>query len=155
MPYEIKDNPREFVAWPNRSLSKRGFATFIMITYGLFLLPLFAMIGTMALWGILPYILLVLGLTWAGIQRSWRDGQLREVLTLQGDTVNLVREEPGGQRRNWQANPYWVSVHLHETGGPVPGYVTLKGAGREVEFGAFLSEDERRALYADLQREFG
>jgi uncharacterized membrane protein len=32
----------------------------------------------------------------------------------------------------------------------VPNYVTLSGAGREVEIGAFLSEDERKALYGEL-----
>lgn len=32
----------------------------------------------------------------------------------------------------------------------MPHYVTLSGAGREVEIGAFLSEDERKELYAEL-----
>ena len=39
---------------------------------------------------------------------------------------------------------------MHEKGGPVPHYVTLSGKGREVEIGAFLSEDERKALYGEL-----
>ena len=39
---------------------------------------------------------------------------------------------------------------MHETDGPVPHYVTLKGMGREVEIGAFLSEEERITLYDDL-----
>jgi len=39
---------------------------------------------------------------------------------------------------------------MHQTGGLVPYYVTLKGNGRTVENGAFLSEDERRALYGEL-----
>lgn len=155
MPYEMTDNPRRIVAWPNRSLPRKGFAWFISITYALFLMPLVALVGTMALWGILPFILIVLALTWAAIHRSWRDGRLREVLTLSEAEVALVRTEPGGKSRRWSANPYWASVHLHEKGGPVPGYVTLKGEGREVEIGAFLSEEERRALYADLRRLIG
>jgi uncharacterized membrane protein len=36
----------------------------------------------------------------------------------------------------------------------VPNYVTLSGNGREVEIGAFLSEDERKALYQDLAQTF-
>jgi uncharacterized membrane protein len=39
---------------------------------------------------------------------------------------------------------------MHKHGGPVPNYVTLTGDGREVEIGAFLSEEERIALYGDL-----
>jgi uncharacterized membrane protein len=40
---------------------------------------------------------------------------------------------------------------MHPKGGPVPNYVTLSGNGREVEIGAFLSEEERKALYDDLR----
>ena len=40
---------------------------------------------------------------------------------------------------------------MHAHGGPVPHYVTLKGAGREVEIGAFLTEEERRALEPALR----
>ena len=32
----------------------------------------------------------------------------------------------------------------------MPHYVTLCGKGREVEIGAFLSEDERVSLYDEL-----
>jgi uncharacterized membrane protein len=32
----------------------------------------------------------------------------------------------------------------------VPQYLTLSGNGREVEIGAFLSEEERLALYPEL-----
>ena len=40
----------------------------------------------------------------------------------------------------------------YETEGPVPHYITLRGKGREVEIGSFLSEEERIALYDDLLR---
>ena len=43
---------------------------------------------------------------------------------------------------------------MHETGGPVPHYVTLSGNGREVEIGAFLSEEERVELFSELQARF-
>ena len=152
MPYELSDTPVGIEAWPNRSLSSKGFATFILVTYGLFLLPLFAVLGTAALWGILPFILLALVLVWMSFMRSYRDGRLLEVLILGETEVALVRTEPNGTQHTWSANPYWVSVQIHEKGGPVPGYVTLKGGGREVEMGAFLSEEERRALYEDLER---
>jgi uncharacterized membrane protein len=40
---------------------------------------------------------------------------------------------------------------MHNTGGPVPSYLTLRGAGREVELGAFLTQDERVTLERDLR----
>ncbi|MEL7344429.1 MAG: DUF2244 domain-containing protein [Pseudomonadota bacterium] len=151
----MTQDPTRIEAWPNRSLSSRGFATFILVTYGLFLLPLISLMGTAALWGVLPFILLALFLVWMGFMRSYRDGRLIEVLTLAESEVALTRTDPDGKQQTWSANPYWVQVHIHEKGGPVPGYVTLKGGGREVEMGAFLSEEERRALYDDLRRLLG
>jgi uncharacterized membrane protein len=41
---------------------------------------------------------------------------------------------------------------MHERGGPVPNYVTLTGDGREVEIGAFLSEEERISLFDELTK---
>ena len=44
-----------------------------------------------------------------------------------------------------------MRIILHSTGGPVPNYLTLQGGPREVELGAFLSQDERVALRAEVQ----
>jgi len=51
---------------------------------------------------------------------------------------------------SWEANPYWVEVKLRPEGGKVENYLTLRGAGREVEIGAFLAPDERQVLRREL-----
>ena len=135
--------------WQHQSLTPRGFVWFIGATCALLAVPLFAVLGSAALWGLLPFMVLAVGGVWLAIGRSWRDGELEERLTLRPDRAELVRNDRQGEQR-WSENPYWVTVRLHETGGPVPNYVTLKGQGREVEIGAFLSEDERLSLRDEL-----
>ncbi len=157
MPYEWTTDPQtdgaeewHLILWPHRSLPPEGFAVFVGITFLLLLIPLFSVLGTPILWGLLPFAMGTLALTWALIRRNYRDGTLREDLSLGPDRIELIRQNPRGPEQSWEANPYWVKVVIHEKGGPVENYVTLAGAGREVEIGAFLSPDERKALYSDL-----
>ena len=137
--------------WPYRSLPRRGFVLFIGGTCALVLVPMLSVLGSPVLWGILPFFALAIWGMWAALSRSYRDGEIVEDLTLSRDSLTLTRHGPRGRRQDWQANPHWVSVQLHPTGGPVPNYLTLRGSGREVELGAFLSEEERLALRDDLQ----
>jgi uncharacterized membrane protein len=145
------DAPRwHLCLWPHRSLPPQGFAIFIGITFLMLLFPLFSVLGSPILWGLLPFLMGAVALIWYFLNRSYRDTDLREDLSLWTDRIELVRQNPRGPRQSWQANPYWVSVAFHEKGGPVENYVTLKGEGREVEIGAFLSADERLELYREL-----
>ena len=153
MPYrwtETEDAARTLMLWPHRSLTPRGFVWFIGVTVALFAVPLFAILGSSVLWGILPFVILAVAGTWAAIARNWKDAEITEELVLSPEVADLVRRDRSGERR-WSDNPYWVRVRLHETGGPVPNYVTLKGRSREVEIGAFLSEPERLALKGEIE----
>lgn len=144
----------ELHLWPHRSLPRTGFVGVIGGTAGLLALPLIAVLGTPVLWGLLPFAVATVWGLWIALRRSYRDGEVTEVLRLWPDRVRLDRQDKHG-RRKWEANPHWASVHLHRQGGPVAAYLTLKGAGREVEIGAFLSEEERIALWPDLAALFG
>ncbi len=137
--------------WPYRSLLRRDFVTFIGATAAIMALPLLAMIGTPVLWAILPPLALMLWGVWTAIDVSYRRGEVLEELTLDATTARLARHDPGGSRRDWEANRHWVSVHLYPKGGPVENYLTLRGANREVEIGAFLDVAERLALYVELK----
>ena len=141
--------------WPYRSLPKRGFVWFIGITAVLVSVPLLAMLGSPVLWGLLPFILLTLGGVWIALQRSYADGSVLERLALSPDRITLIRHNPRAPDQTWEANPHWVSVRMMEKGGPVDNYVTLKGNGREVEIGSFLTVEERLDLYQDLRRMLG
>ena len=138
--------------WPHRSLPRVGFVWFIGATSLLISFPAIALIGTAELWGILPFLVLAVAAIYWALQRSYRDTEIIERLTILPDRMTLVRHGPRGKRADWEANPYWVTPVLHTTAGPVPNYVTLRGGDREVELGAFLSEPERIALHRELSK---
>lgn len=161
MPYEWTENTRPAPAtancqrltlWPHRSLDPRGFVIFIVVTCGMLAMPLGALVGTSLLWVMLPFLALAVGGIWFAIHRSNTDGQLCEELTLCQDKMRLIRHNPRGEEQSWEANPYWVRLSLHDQKGPVQNYLTMKGAGREVELGAFLSPEERLELHEELSR---
>lgn len=142
----------ELHLWPHRSLPRRGFVWFIGVTFALLLVPLAPALGSPVLWILLAFALGTLALLYHFLALSYRDGEILERLRIWEDRVTLERHQRRRPPRHWQANPHWVEVRLHQRGGPVPNYVTLRGAGREVEIGAFLSEDERLDLYRQLSR---
>ncbi len=139
------------VLWPHRSLPRKGMAMAIGFAFVMILIPTLPLLGTPVLWGLLPFELGAVWLLWFALERSYASGRLREDLTLWRDRIEIVRVNPRGPPQSWAANPFWVRLSLAETGGPVVNYVTLSGAGREVELGAFLTPEERRGLHRDLQ----
>lgn len=157
MPYDwIRRDPdgaeAELHLWPHQSLDPRGFAWVFLTLFALILVPLLSLIGTVVLWGILPFMLLTLGGIWLAIRRSQHHNQILEVLTLSPERAHLMRRNPRGDVQEWDCNRYWAAPEMHPRDGPVPHYITLRGGGREVEIGAFLSEEERVALYDELVR---
>lgn len=137
---------------PYKSLTPKGFVWFIGLTAALICVPLLSILGTAVFWALLPFIVAAIWGIWTALKRSWRDRELYEDFMLWSDRVRVERHDPRRPLRDWEANPYWVRVALHQRGGPVPNYLTLSGGGREVELGAFLTPDERGELKALLDR---
>ncbi|MDP1668458.1 DUF2244 domain-containing protein [Phaeovulum sp.] len=166
MPYEwLQDEPAapdhsgavsqaraELRAWPQRSSHRRGLAAFVAMTAALLAVPLVSLLGTVALWVLLPFLGAALaGLIWA-LRINLRRGEVQETLTLVPGSLTLLHSTVGREPEYWQANPQWVRLHLLAQGGPVPDYLTLSGGGRVVELGAFLTAEERRCLHDELAR---
>jgi uncharacterized membrane protein len=154
MPYEWSETatPKQLQLWPYRSLPRRGFVWFIGGTAALITVPLFAVLGSPVLWGLLPFLVIAVSAIYLALQRSYKDGEILETLRFEDSRLHLTRHGPRGKRQEWEANPHWVRVDLHKTGGPVPEYITLTGGPRVVELGAFLSEDERVTLVNELRK---
>lgn len=156
MPYQWispKDEPQqELRLWPHNSLPPRGMAAFILATFGMILIPVITLLGSPVLWGLLPFVLVAVWGMYHALERNKRARQIVEVLTLDDTVAKLIRTEPSGKTKAWGCNRHWTTITKYEKDGPIPHYVTLKGMGREVEIGAFLSEDERVELYDELRR---
>ena len=152
MPYRVAQTTHNatITAWPHRSLPRRGFVAFLGVTWAMLMIPAIGLLGTVALWGLLPFMLIALGLTWYFLERSYKDGDILETLILTHETAKLRRHNPRSPQQNWQANIHWVVMGLTPKDAPVDNYLTLQGNGRRVEFGAFLTPDERLALSEEM-----
>ena len=154
MPYHWTDTPEGpevQTLTAHRSLPPKGFAAVILFAAIMLTLPLMGVLGTVAVWWLLPFFGAAVWALWAALQRSYRDGEVSEVLTRAGDMLCLTHQPVRGETKSWECNVYWIRPGLHALGGPVPNYLTLSGNGRTVELGRFLSEDERKALYGELK----
>ena len=157
MPYDIREDIKDtqikiIEVWPYNSLKPKGFVLFLGSTFVLISLPLFNVLGTTVFWGLLPFLLVAFMSVWFALRRSLNDRQILEQLTLSKGEIALVRQNPTGEHKRWVCSPYWAKLKIYETEGPVANYITLTGNGREVELGSFLSEDERKTLYEELEQ---
>jgi uncharacterized membrane protein len=156
MPYRWTTEPtdpcQQLQLWPHNSLPETGMAAFVLATFTLILIPALPLLGSAVLWGLLPFLLIAVWGMYYALRRNRRARQIIEVLTLNANETRLTRTDANGAVLAWDCNRYWTRITKYEDEGPVPHYVTLKGKGREVEIGAFLSEEERIGLYEDLQR---
>lgn len=156
MPYKwttpTDASPQELHLWPHQSLPTKGFAAFILATFIMILIPTLTLLGSVLLWGILPFALMAVAGIYFALQSNYRARQIEEVLTIDATNAHLTHRTAKGDIKEWACNKYWTTVIKYENDGPIPHYVTLRGEGREVEIGAFLSEEERIELFDDLQR---
>jgi uncharacterized membrane protein len=100
---------------PVKSLPNSGFVWIIGISAVGFTLPLLALLGTIALWILLPHILLALGLLWYFIRRNDRDHDIYEHIRIWPGLIAVHRHNPRKPDQYWQANPYWVKLKLRGT----------------------------------------
>ena len=74
--------------------------------------------------------------------KNFNDALLIEKLKIYPKKIILERKEPNNDIKKWDSNPYWTKVNIYNNG-PVESYLTLKGNGKEVELGSFLTPEER------------
>lgn len=150
-PFQRSDPPVWRVRlWPHRSLSPQGFRWIMGLTAAGLCLPLIALAPTGASLALAPYAAGAFGLLWLFLKLSYFSGRLTEELLLWPDAIAVERREPMGAIKRWAANPYWVDIDTTDTR-EIQNYLTLRGGGRRIELGAFLTPEERAELAAELR----
>ncbi len=136
--------------WPHRSLGTKGFRWLLWGSAGMMALPILALAGTPAALALAPWAGAAFLALWGFMKLSYVSGRLTEELRLWPDAIAVERREPWGRVRRWAANPYWVEIEVKDTR-EISRYLTLRGAGRRIELGAFLTPEEREALADELR----
>jgi uncharacterized membrane protein len=136
--------------WPHQSMTRPGFRWFMAALAAGLGLPLLALWGTPVGLFLAPFLIGALALVWLMIRMNQRARRMSEALRLWPDLIAVERRDPGGRVRRWAANPYWVAVDLRDTP-KVEKYLTLRGGGRTIELGAFLTPEERLELADGLR----
>tara|TARA_B100000029_G_scaffold442669_1_gene461230 strand:+ start:349 stop:711 length:363 start_codon:yes stop_codon:yes gene_type:complete len=94
---------------------------------------------------IVPFSLISIALLFLLGEKNFQDGKLTEKLEIFPENIILRRIESTGKIRTWSANPFWTKVNFYENA-PIENYLTLRGIGKEVEIGSFLTPKERESL---------
>lgn len=140
---------RRFVIRPNRSLSWAQVKCFYV---GIAAVSLVIAVGfaVRGFWPVLPFAgleLLVLG---CALYVCTLDGCRSDVVSVDSHTVT-VEKGCRAPSKTWEFNRAWTQVKLFR---PrivwYPSRLVLRSAGKEVEVGDFLTEDERVRLAKQL-----
>jgi uncharacterized membrane protein len=134
---------------PHRSLSPFGFLVLmssialVSFVVGMYFLLLGA-------WPILGFFGLDVLLIYVAFRLNYRSGREYERVELSPRLLKLTRVDPRGLAESYDFNPYWVRVGLtEEADGRTIMWLTSHG--RELVFGRFLSDDERREFVEALR----
>ena len=131
--------------WPHRSCDRKTFSKLLICIGLILILPTFLFLNISFALSILPFSLLSVLLLFVVGNKNFNDALLTENLKIYPKKIVLERKEPNNEIKKWFSNPYWTKVNLYSNG-PVESYLTLKGNGKEVELGSFLTPEERISL---------
>jgi len=127
---------------PHRSLGPTGFLILMSAIGGVSFVTGMVFLA-MGAWPVFGFFGLDVALVYIAFRLNYRSGRLYEMVELTPEALTVTRVHPSGKRESFDFNPYWVRVRLAE--GP-HGRTDLRLAshGRELAFGRFLTDDERR-----------
>jgi uncharacterized membrane protein len=148
---QMQDEPGGFraVLTPHRSLGPTGFIVLMAALAGISFATgiAFFLIGA---WPVLGFFGLDVALVYVAFKLNYRSGRLYETVELTPAKLTWTRVHPSGRREQFDCNPYWTRVNLREW---PDGRTDLRliAQGKELVFGRFLTDDERRQFASALR----
>ena len=148
---QMQDEPGGFraVLTPHRSLGPTGFIVLMAALAGISFATgiAFLLIGA---WPVLGFFGLDVALVYVAFKLNYRSARLYETVELTPAKLTWTRVHPSGRREQFDCNPYWARVNLREW---PDGRTDLRliAQGKELVFGRFLTDDERRQFASALR----
>jgi uncharacterized membrane protein len=105
-------------------------------------------------WPVLGFFGLDVLLVYVAFKLNYGSANLYETVTIADERLEVRRVEPSGRGWLWSFNPAWVRLELdeHPSG---TAELWLRSGSEAVSIGRFLSDPERRAFAAALERAIG
>jgi len=134
---------------PHRSLPPRGFTIVMLLIAGI---SFCVSVGFLALgaWPVTPFFGLDVLLVYIAFRVNYRRARLREEVRLTEESLTVARVSPGGQRRLWRFQPFWLRVTLEERDEHT-NRLLLTSHGRSLVLGSFLGPAQRRDVATALR----
>lgn len=134
--------PFRAVLRPHRSLGPAGFVLFMGIVSAISF-TIGAVFYAMGAWPVLGFFGLDVLIIYIAFRLNYRAGRLYETVELSPSDLTITRVHPSGREEHFSFNPYWARVRLaHGRDGRTD--LRLHLHGKELSFGRFLTDDERR-----------
>jgi uncharacterized membrane protein len=137
------------VLTPYRSLGPSGFLI-LMLIFGAMSFVTGVVFLVAGAWPVLGFFGVDIVLVYIAFRLNYRSGRLYETVDLTPARFTLTRVHPSGRQEQFDCNPYWARVALREW---PDGRTDLRliAQGKELIFGRFLNDGERRELAAALK----
>jgi len=139
----------DIVLYPNRSLGRTGFAVLMgaIVLVSAAIGAGFMMVGA---WPVTGFLGLDVVLIFMAFRWHDREARRTEFVRLDQGGLTVRRLEPDGSAQSWHFEPYWLQVSI-EAAGRHDHRLILRSHGRQLEIGAFLTQDERQELARALE----
>jgi uncharacterized membrane protein len=139
---------------PNCSLSARGAVLFFLTACA----PCFGVAGVLTFlgfWPVLPFAGLEMLLLGAALRISLARRNNRQTIDISESDV-VVQTKIGKVSSEVMFPRHWAQVKLRRSTSRLhPSRLVIESHGRQCEVGDFLTEEERRSLYAKLAKLIG